>query len=180
MRVASTSSEAGETSSATVVTVDQGRSASPAVAALQRQRAGDPGVLLRRRADPRCAAWATSPASSSAVKTVFTASAASIRHSRSTCRAAHFIATSSGLVARQKPSIGGPSQSTARSGPARVRFFGTISPTTVCRKTTTPSASRKRDRVDRAAPAAAARERRLQQVGQGRLGDRAQAERADR
>ena len=54
---------------------------------------------------------------------------------------AHFIATSSGLVAMQKASIGGPSQSAARSGPASVMFFGTISPTTVCRKTTTPSAS---------------------------------------
>ncbi len=55
--------------------------------------------------------------------------------------------SSSGLVAMQNHSIGGPSQSTARSGPARVRFFGTISPSTVCRKTTMTRAEHERDRV---------------------------------
>src|SRR6266545_4761420 len=45
-----------------------------------------------------------------------------------------------GRVPRQNHSIGGPSQSTACSGPTRVRFFGTISPITVCANTTTISA----------------------------------------
>ena len=63
-------------------------------------------------------AWATRPASSSAVKTVLTASAASIRQIRSTCRDAHFIASSSGLVAMQNASIGGP-EPEHRLAPAR-------------------------------------------------------------
>src|SRR5256714_13984958 len=48
--------------------------------------------------------------------------------------------TSSGRVAVQNHSIGGPSQSTACSGLTRVRFFGTISPNTVCANTTAISA----------------------------------------
>src|SRR5947209_12869830 len=49
--------------------------------------------------------------------------------------------TSSGRVAVQNHSIGGPSHNTACSGPTRVRFFGTISPITVWANTTTISAS---------------------------------------
>src|SRR6266702_6597305 len=59
---------------------------------------------------------------------------------RSTCRAAQRMKTSNGRVPMQNHSIGGPSQSTACSGPTRVRFFGTISPITVCANTTTISA----------------------------------------
>ena len=61
-----------------------------------------------------------------------------VRALRAHFRDAHFIATSSGLVAMQNHSIGGPSQSAAFSGPASVRFFGTISPMTVWKKTTMP------------------------------------------
>ena len=129
---------------------------------------------------PSVRAWVTRPASSSAVKTVLTASVASIRHSRRITFDAHCIAASSGLVAMQNASIGGPSQSTARSGPARVRFFGTISPITVCRNTTTPSASTNATGCTAPLGQPERVERRLQQVGQRRLGDRAQAQRADR
>ena len=140
VRVASTSSAAGDTSSATVTTCAHGRSASRALRWLS---ASAPVIRACSSGSsrPSVRAWATSPASSSAVNTVFTASAASIRHNASSLRDAHFIATSNGLVATQNPYIGGPSHRTARSGPASVRFFGTISPTTVWAYTTSMSAS---------------------------------------
>ncbi len=129
---------------------------------------------------PSLVASAASPASSSAVKTVLTASVASTRHSDSIARAAHFIATSSGLVAMQNASIGGPSHRTAFSGPASVRFFGTISPTTVCSEDDDAEADHEGDRVHGVLGQPDRRERALEQVGQGRLGERAEAERADR
>src|SRR3989440_2462966 len=139
VRVASASSSAGDTSSVTVVTVADGRMASAAVRSCS---ASAPVIRAcsSESSRPSVRACAPRPASSSAVYTVFTASAASTRQIRSTCRDAQRMNTSSGRVPTQNHSIGGPSQSTATSGPTRVRFFGTISPITVCANTTTISA----------------------------------------
>ena len=126
-------------------------------------------------------AWVTRLASSSAVKTVLTASARLDPPDPQDRRRQPLHRRPAAAWWRGRtPASAGPSHSTARSGPARVRFFGTISPTTVCRKTTTPRASM--NATGCAAPSRQPErvERRLQQVGQRRLGDRAQAQRADR
>ena len=46
----------------------------------------------------------------------------------------------SGLTAVTTPYSSGPRTSALRSGPAMAMFFGTISPSTMCRYTTTDSA----------------------------------------
>ena len=125
-------------------------------------------------------AWVTRPASSSAVKTVFTASVASILHSRRTVRAAQFIATSSGLVAMQNASMGGPSHSAdaLRAGQRDVLRHHLADHRV--QEDHDDQGQHERDRVHRVVGQADRLERALQQVGQRRLGDRAEAERADR
>ena len=78
--------------------------------------------------------------SCSLVNTASTSSRGSTRNSRSTSRAQAPSVRSTGRHSRAKATSAGLSQSAVRSGAAIARFFGTISPTTRCRKTTRASA----------------------------------------
>lgn len=73
------------------------------------------------------------------VKTDSTSSLDSTLNSLSTALAKAFRKKITGASQRASRSSGGPSRSAAFSGPASARFFGTISPITMCRKTTTAS-----------------------------------------
>ena len=98
---------------------------------------------MRSLSTPSLVEVATMVATSSTVKALVASSLGSTLKQRSTPLAVEFNATMMGRNTIETATSGGARMSAARSGTENERFFGTISPTTTCRKVTITSATTK-------------------------------------